>query len=214
MRELLINTLMSQYATSPRITSFIMGVGEALDTTKINKDFFDMVVNLKTAQGFGLDIWGRIVGIGRAVHGVDPQGEYFGFEDGFYPFNDQPFYSGLVSDSWDLTDDAYRELILMKAMSNIIYATAPNINRLLWALFGRNAYFLALGDMRGRYVLEFHINAFERHIIYNTDILPRPCGVYIDIIIDLDTNETFGFSGTGLQPFGEGVFYDGSARYT
>lgn len=206
MKDLLLNTLMSQYANSPRMLAFIYNIGEALDPTKVTKPFFDMVINISTAQGEGLDVWGRIVGVSRDIHVSSPPGMFFGFEEGFYPFDQQPFLLDEDGTStWPTPDHLFRNLIMIKAMANIVYATAPNINVLLWSLFQRNCYYLTLGNMRGRYVFEFSLSPFERHIVYNTDILPRPCGVLIDFE-ELDPASVFGFFGTEFQPFNQGIF--------
>lgn len=204
-------TIMSQYANSPRLLNIIRTTASALDPSKFTDDFYQLIMNIPTANSHGLDVWGRIVGISRSVSFPSPQGEYLGFAEGFYPFNERPFSSaGGESDTWELATDAYRELILMKALANIIYATAPNINRLLEALFEDPCYFLITGHMDARYVFEFDLSPYQRHIVYNTDILPRPCGVLISIIINADTDGIFGFDGSGLQPLGQGVFYDGT----
>lgn len=202
-------TIMSQYANSPKLMHIIQTLFEAVDMTKFTADYQRLIMSLPTANGYGLDIWGIIVGISRAVRFPNPEGEYFGFEDGFYPFNERPFSAaGAEGDAWELSDDAYRGLILIKAMSNIIYATAPNINALMRAVFQKPCYFLITGHMKAQYVFEFHLSQFEHHIVYNTDILPRPCGVQISSIMDLDAQTTFGFDGSGLQPFGQGTFYN------
>lgn len=205
-------TIMSQYANSPRLLHIITSLWEAIAPEKFTEDFYELVMSIPNANGFGLDIWGRIVGIGRTVTFVNPDGEYFGFEEGFYPFNERPFSApGSGTDTWELTNDAYRELILMKALSNIVYATAPNINALMRAMFSGPCYCLITGHMQMRYVFEFNMTAYQRHLVYNTDILPRPCGVEISIIISADPSGIFGFDGSGLQPFGQGVFYNGTA---
>lgn len=199
-------TLMSQYANSPRIVSIISGAWDSLDSTLMTDDFYRLVFNLHTAEGYGLDIWGRIVGVSREVNITDPEGKYFGFSDGFYPFNEYPFSSGgQGADTWPLTDHAYRDLIFLKAISNIVYATAPNINALLRYAFKGNSYFLIHNNMTASYVFEFFLSPFERHIVYNTDILPRPCGVEINYI-EQDPSQVFGFYGTGFAPFNQGVF--------
>lgn len=205
-------TIMSQYANSPRLMHIINTVADAIDPAKFDQQFFDLIMSIPTANSHGLDIWGRIVGISRTVKFSNPQGEYFGFADGFYPFNERPFSgSGSGSDTWELSSEAYRELILLKALANIVYATAPSINALMRAMFDKPAYFLITGHMEARYVFEFELSPYQHHIVYNADILPRPCGVLISIIINADTDGIFGFSGSGLQPFNQGVFFDASA---
>lgn len=206
MHEVAKKTIMSQYANSPRLMKLIDDLADAIDPSKFTQDFYNMIMNLATAKGFGLDIWGRIVDISRRMTFPDPEGEFFGFEDGFYPFNQRPF-SSTAHGSYELPDDAYRRIILIKAVANILKATAPNINRLLKHAFNeKKTYFLITGHMKARYVFEFHLTAFERHIVYNTDILPRPCGVEIEIL-DAIPPETFGFKNTGFQPFNEGTFH-------
>lgn len=202
-------TIMSQYANSPRLMSIISGLWAAIDPAKFTDDFYRLVMDIPNANSYGLDIWGRIVGIGRTVTFVNPAGEYFGFEDGFYPFNERPFSApGSGTDTWELTNDAYRELILLKALSNIVYASAPNINALMRAMFDKPCYCLITGHMQMRYVFEFELSPYQHHLVYETDILPRPCGVEISIIISADPAGLFGFYGSGLQPFGQGVFYN------
>jgi hypothetical protein len=202
-------TIMSQYANSPRLMSIISGLWTAIDPEKFTGDFYRLVMDIPNANTYGLDIWGRIVGIGRTVTFVNPAGEYLGFEDGFYPFGERPFSApGSGTDTWELTNDAYRELILLKALANIVYASAPNINALMRAMFAKPCYFLITGHMQGRYVFEFDLSPYQHHLVFNTDILPRPCGVDVSIIISADPSGIFGFYGSGFQPFGQGVFYD------
>ncbi|WP_432785022.1 hypothetical protein AAEX37_01944 [Oligella sp. MSHR50489EDL] len=206
------DTVMSQYANSPVICSLIFGLNECLDTEAGIVDFYKMAMNVHSAQGFGLDIWGRIVGVGRVIEA--PQGgiENFGFktnddDESFYPFNSRPFFAaGQRFTNYELQDDDFRLLILIKAASNIVYATAPNINKFLRLIFpSRRIYYLITDHMMARYFLEFMPNAFERHIIYKLQLLPRPCGVMVEYQ-ELPPTDFFGFYGTGFQPFNNGVF--------
>ena len=71
-------TIISQYGTSATITKLIRNVNEYLDPRADFDMFFDFVWNVETAQGFGLDIWGRIVGIARELT-INAQQGYFGF---------------------------------------------------------------------------------------------------------------------------------------
>lgn len=178
-------TIMSQYAHSPRLLHIIKSVATALDPTRFTAKYFRLIMSIPTANSHGLDIWGRIVGVGRTVKFSNPDAEYFGFEEGFFPFNQRPFSSaGSETDTWELSNDAYRELILMKALSNIVYATAPNINRLLRAMFDEPCYFLITGHMEAAYVFDFELTPYQQHIIFNSGILPRPCGVRVDFVIN------------------------------
>ena len=206
--EKIQDTLQSQYANSPIICSLISEINSCIDPENDINDFYRLAWNIQSAEGFGLDIWGRIVGVGRVV-ALSTNSKTFGFESGapsFYPFNNKPFSaSGTDFGSHQLADDKYRLLIMIKAASNIVYATAPNINRFMSMIFpGKRCYYLITGHMEARYFLEFIPNIFERHIIYNLQLLPRPSGVLVDYR-EVPRDTVFGFSGTGFQPFNNGT---------
>lgn len=207
---MIINTLLTQYANSPVIMGLLEGLNDALDPNVEIESFYNIVLNLSTAKGYGLDIWGRIVGIGRNVPtdlGNEPK---FGFYRSEYkPFNVAPFNSnGGNFASYSLPDDLYRQLIIIKAYSNILYATAPNINKFLYYIFEDRAYYRIMGGMHGQYVFEFNPTQFERLIIFHLNILPIPCGVSVEYSIE-DTTTTFGFLDSDRQPFNQGVFRNG-----
>nr|WP_174506069.1 DUF2612 domain-containing protein [Acinetobacter sp. Marseille-Q1620] len=203
------DTLMSQYANSPVICQLIEELNTCIDPDQNINDFYQLVWNLKTAKGFGLDIWGRIVGVDRNIGTANPEAEAFGFKTrnvSFYPFNQRPFSSaGTKYASFKLNDAQLRTLIIIKAASNIVLATAPNINKFLRILFRERCYFLIIGHMKARYFFEFNLRAFERLLVYKLELLPRPSGVLVDYK-EMVTRNIFGFSGTGFQPFNQGVF--------
>ncbi|TNH43742.1 DUF2612 domain-containing protein [Photorhabdus luminescens] len=201
-------TLLSQYANSPIIYSILNATNESIDPRANTDEFYQMAVNVLTARGFGLDIWGRIVGIGRDLSIPDPNIDYFGFQETkkYTPFDQSPFYSGGAESSYMMDDSTFRDVILMKAYSNILYATAHHINRFLSSCFIRGrAYYLITGHMTARYVFEYRLSELEKNLIYNRKILPRPSGVQISII-ELPLGEFFGFFGTGFQPFDQAPF--------
>lgn len=201
-------TIISQYANSPTITALIEGanqnidpidniaVGEAafgfssdsapFDVGPFGGDwegnsFYDFVWNVDTAQGFGLDIWGRIVSVGRYL-------EIGGGE--------------IVR----LDDTEYRKLILVKALANIAAVNSPTLNSLLRRLFdGRGIVFVSdLGGMQIRYTLLFEITPIEKAIITNSGVMPRPAGVEAKVFAA--SMPRFGFRGSGLTGFNQAPF--------
>ena len=60
-------TIISQYANSATISQLVRNMNTYLDPRADFDTFFDFVWNVDTAQGFGLDIWGRIVNIRREL---------------------------------------------------------------------------------------------------------------------------------------------------
>ncbi|MBS0918400.1 DUF2612 domain-containing protein [Providencia rettgeri] len=202
-------TLLSQYANSPCITSILKSVNEAIDPRQSSDEFYHLAINVLTAQGIGLDIWGRIVGINRGLTIPDPDADYFGFDgtEKYLPFNQAPFFGDFKNESsYLMTDPTFREVIIMKAYANIINATAPNINTFLKTSFTRGkAYFLITGHMKGRYVFEYRLSELEKNLIFNHSILPRPSGVEITIR-ELPYSDYFGFFGSGFQTFNQAPF--------
>ena len=79
-----------QYQSSPILSQFVDFIYQNYDFQATIDDFYDKVVNLDTAQGFGLDVWGRIVGVERYLT-IQGTGVNFGFYTGdgsFTPFNE------------------------------------------------------------------------------------------------------------------------------
>lgn len=209
-------TIISQYGTSSTIAQLCRNMGEYIDPETDINAFYDFVWNVDTAQGFGLDIWGEIVGIGRDLT-IPSDPLYFGFSEaspGSYPFGQQPFYAGPgQTQTYRLTDDAYRNLILVKALANISATDSRSINQLLQNLFaGRGrCYVNDLGGMQIRYTFEFQLTPYEIAIITQSGAVPRPAGVQaIMITVALPV---FGFAEANMAPFGQAPFISESATY-
>ena len=71
-------TLISQYANSPRIIKLLEDFNYNVDPSDDIENILSDILNIDTAQGFGLDIIGRIVGVDRFVK-LPPYNSYFGF---------------------------------------------------------------------------------------------------------------------------------------
>ena len=203
-------TIISQYGNSPVLLQLIQNMNEYIDPRADIDNFYNIIWNVDTAVGFGLDIWGRIVNIKRELEIPSPTA-YFGFNEAldFFPFNDEPFYSGESTETqtYTLSDDAYRKVVLTKALANISAATAPAINQLLKNLFADRgkAYVNDQGAMTMRYVFEFDPTDVEFAIITQSGALPRPAGVLSSALAADDP--LFGFNeATDAYPFDDGVF--------
>lgn len=130
-------TVVSQFANSDILTRLIENIFEYIDQTKNIEAFYDLIQNVDTAEGEGLSIWGRIVGVNRVLQVVS--GEWFGYEEalpGSYGFGQAALYSGSsLTSNFALSDQAYRTLIFAKAAANITDGSIPAINRILMSLF-------------------------------------------------------------------------------
>jgi len=143
-QTLALQTIQSQYGNSPRIKSLILKMAERIDNTADITLFYDKIFNPLTAEGVGLDIWGEIVGVPRSLVIVDETLQWFGFEDGTSPqtptkyqnFNNAPFFNPQQANvQYNLTDNAYRALILYKSICNISDDSVASMNRNLRYLY-------------------------------------------------------------------------------
>lgn len=205
---------MKQYAASPIINSLISYRSGYFDNNW-QDSFYSFVWNVDTAQGFGLDIWGKIVVVGRELQ--IPQSEYFGFstppDQSWSCFGEDSFYSGPEStNTYILADNAYRVLILAKALSNISATDCKSLNGVLSQLFpnrGR-AWVNDLGGMQMRVTFEFALEPWEKSVLNNGRVFPRPAGVKVGMLEA--PAETFGFFEAGdCLPFNQGTFLPNGA---
>jgi hypothetical protein len=181
------DTVISQYANSDRLMQLIANFDSYIDQTQNLDDFFDFMWNVDTAQDYGLDVWGRIVGVNRTLEVAT--GSFLGFAQGVpgaEPFDQAPFYAGTpATGNYNLTDSAYRTLILAKALANICDGSIPALNQILINLFkGRgNAYVTDTGSMTMTYTFKFQPTPVEEAIILQSKILPQPTGVAVSFVI-------------------------------
>lgn len=133
------DTLVSQYATSPTLVQLIRSFDEAVSPDYDLEQFYRYIWNIgRTALGYGLDVWGRIVGVDRVLQVA--VGNWFGFAEATnlsaQPFGQGAFYSGVpLTESYALTDQAFLLLIFAKAATNITDCSIPAINQVLLKLF-------------------------------------------------------------------------------
>lgn len=175
-------TIISQYGNSATISALIRNMDEYLDPTADIDNFYSYIWDVSQAQGFGLDIWGRIVGIEREV---------------------------LTNPVYYLDDETFRQLILLKALSNISASTAPSINQLLqnWMVGRGRCYVIDVGGMQMVYIFEFPLQPFELFVLENMSIFLRPAGVGSNVIAS--DFPVFGFSEMGTAwaaPFDQAPF--------
>lgn len=207
------DTILTQYSASKKLLSIIDTFNQAINLDDFTDDFISKVWDLTTCETFGLDMWGKIVGISRYIN-APIESSSFGFyeaedsnPDYPTPFNDSPFFGGIQeTTNVRLGDDAYRTLIFCKAFTNISIATIPDINKFLKILFyqrGR-AYCVNYRDMTIGITFEFELAPYEESILTNYDVTPVPSGVLVNI--RQVVSPYFGFS-SDAYPFNDGTFY-------
>ena len=183
-----LSTIASQYANSPTILSLIESFNAAVDPSKTIDNIWVKILNLSTAEGFGLDICGRIVGVTRTI----------------------PTNPATVLD-----DEQFYKLVLLKALSNISGDNSHSINTLLldWMEGRGRCYVNDLYQMNIRYMFEFVLEPFEIDIITQSGIFLRPAGVG-GWMVNF-TPRVFGFKGMtdGAAPFGQAPFMSAGNPY-
>jgi hypothetical protein len=181
-------TVISQYANSPRILALISSFNAAVDPSANIDAFYNNVWNIETAQGYGLDVLGRIVGVSRIVTltasgflGLKgPDGTASGV-----PFGAGPFYDGsAITSNYALNDASFRTLILAKAYSNICNGSIIAINQILLTIFeGLGDCYCTDGrNMTMTFTFTFKLTNVQQAIVLQTGVLPRPCGVSFTIV--------------------------------
>lgn len=176
------STVISQYANSPVLLQLIGNFAEYIDPSANLNQFFRLVFDVDTAQGYGLDVWGRIVGVTRVLHLPVP-GKYLGFIEAIpdaYSFNEGIFYGGsTLTSNFALSDTAFRKLILAKALANISDGSIPSINQILINLFSSygDCYVIDNGDMTMKYSFGGSLNPVDYAIVVQSGVLPKPTGV-------------------------------------
>ena len=202
-------TVQSQYATSKRMRAVIDAFWRAINPKSDIDLLYKKLVNPRTAEGWGLDIWGRIVAIGRSYLAVEDDTPYFGFDppgDIVNPrldnFGNAPFYKQVLG-KVRLGDTAFRTYVFLKALINISNSSLASLNRMVKLLFpDAEIQVLHTGTMVLRILILSALSSSDKAALDNLPWLPAGVGLEMYQVV----TPTFGFAGTGLQNFCNGTF--------
>jgi Protein of unknown function (DUF2612) len=184
-----LQTFVSQYANSPRMLALINDWNADIDPSVDLDNFFNAEWNVSTASGWGLDVWGRIVGVNRNVR-LPAGGPWFGFlgQTEAQPFGQGVFYGPHSSPYtiYPLDDDSFRLLIMTKALANISSCSAQSLNALLTKLFsvsnpGSYCYVVDNLDMTITVTFNFILSTLQLAILTQTGVMAFPSGVSVSI---------------------------------
>src|ERR1700761_7121438 len=181
-------TILSQYSPGPIVRQMIANMNDCIDPSADIDAFYDLVMNVDTAEGYGLDVWGRIVGVSRVLN-VPGTDNFLGFAQavgtGIEAFGFGVFYNGeSLTANFELSDPAFLVLILAKALANICDGSIIATNQILLNLFpGRgDCYVVSNYDMTMAYTFTFALTPVEAAIIAQEGILPTPTGVVPSVV--------------------------------
>lgn len=176
--------IQSQYSHSQQFQNLALAVRDGIDATKDVDKFHQAIADPQTAYGVFLDWWGKRVGVDRYIK---VNGEYVRFDD-----------------------DYYRFLIFYRALCNIANATADAANQLLSKLTDTVVFVVDYQDMAiSSVVIIGAIPDLQVQILSQYGLLNRPAGVLANYLIIYPDEQIFGFEGSQLLPFNQGVFNPG-----
>lgn len=156
-------------------------------TTNLINHCINDVYNLKTAKGYGLDMWGKLLGFPRYLPTKEAP-ENIKPENNALSFNEKTFYKvqfGYVDlDAFTylrLADDMYKVMLNCVLLKTTTDCSLESINAYCKHLFtqmGGSAFIRDSEDMEFTYfIFRFKMPDWFKYIIDNYDILPRAAGV-------------------------------------
>ena len=176
--------LQSQYSHAKRFRNLGQVFQEEIDASDQVDELHAEVADTSTAEGIFLDWWGQRIGVDRFIK---VNGQYQRFDD-----------------------DYFRFLLLYRALCNIANSTAATMNRNLSMLTSTRVFVVDYGDMTLQSIVFIgDIPDLQAQILQNYGLLNRPAGVLTNFLIIYPDEQIFGFNGSELKPFGQGVFNPG-----
>ena len=176
-------TIIRQYFTSPRMRRILTDFMNNMDGQPFVDLLTENVLDPRTATGWGLDVWGRIVGVSRYLDVA--QDKYLGFAEAANlssdTFGHAIWYNGqtISGNALYLADAMYRKMIFAKAWANISDCSVRSINGCLQLLFSDvgKAYVRDNLDRTVTFVLGFTPDPSQISIIEKANVIPTPAGV-------------------------------------
>jgi hypothetical protein len=176
--------LQSQYAHGQRFKGAGSVFQSQIDATQDLANLSSMVADMQTAKGVYLDWWGQRVGVDRLLKVV---GEYYRFDD-----------------------DYFRFLLFYRARCNLADATASTMNQMLSQLTDTRVFVVDYQTMEIQSIVVIGaISDLQAQILETYGLLNRPAGVLTNFLIIYPDEKIFGFLGSDLLPFDQGVFNPG-----
>lgn len=176
--------MQSQYAHAARFRGVAEVLQKQIDATQDLTNLKGSIADMQTAQGIYLDWWGQRVGVDRLLK---VKGEFT-----------------------RLDDDYYRFLLFYRARCNLLNSTVYSLNNMLSTLTSTRVFVVDYADMAIQSIVIIgSISPLQAQILETYGLLNRPAGVMTNFLIIYPDEQIFGFEGSDLQPFDQGVFNPG-----
>lgn len=200
-----------QYDNAPFLNGIMNNLNQfAQDNiVKFYQDWFNNVFNLQTANTFGLEVWGRILGTPRPM--INPQN--FGLDkDGnirLYNPTTQLWYliwaanpqfrvslDGILEvATLGITDEAYKRILLSRILLYYMRGTLPEIQRYFETLFPDSSVQVSSrNNMTYDVIFSRPLNNEDFSILTFDKVIPEVSGVKASSIV---ISQNFGFQNEG-----------------
>lgn len=202
--------LIWQYRKKPRARATAKLLNDEVYKTFDDAIKVAEILNIDTASGYALDLVGRHVGVSREQQNLILK-DFFAFTQAEKKqgFNKGEFYrlGNSLKGSFYLNDSDYRFLIKAKIIKNYQTGTLENSYKSLEFLLGAGNFIFDNYDMTLNLVLKnAKTTQFLINLIFKNDILARPVGVGLSVILIAD-KKCFGFKQNEANlAFGVGKF--------
>lgn len=199
-----LRALLWQYDQAPGLQSILRAKSDwyVSEHSGFWSDWYDDVFNLQTANEFGLAVWGILLGVplslGQPGTGDRPVWGFGPFNRGFERGGFGRGSAGVAG----LTLEQKRLVLRLRYYQLVSDGSIPFANYTLREVFGFG-YALDGLDMSITYVFPAELPSSVRAVLEEFDLLPRPAGVKVNILVE--PGQVFGF-GPFVQNFNNGPF--------
>lgn len=188
--------LLWQYDKAARLQSLVASKQAWYDAQHSGfwSDWIRDVFDLRTANDFGLTVWAQILNLPLlALAPASGDREVFGFGEFNLNFENGNFGRD-VDAALSLSTEQRRLALRLRYFQLVTRGTVPEVNAFLDVLFGDegSVYVLDSLDMEtATYVFTFLPDPSVTFVLEQFDLLPRPAGVGVRILIN--PADRFGF---------------------
>jgi hypothetical protein len=175
-----------QYDNAKNLQSLMKSKDNFLTVNVSNfwENYFTDIFNIATANSFGLEVWGVILGVAR------------------------PQYTNADNQTVPFTDDMYRKILLASVLKFNSNSSVASFNDYFHFIFNNKSVFLRNNyDMTVDIVFYYEPTIEDMAVIASPYFLPLPTGVGVNYVI-IPQNTIFGFNGSGLTGFDTGTFIE------
>lgn len=175
------STLIRQYFNSPRINRILDNFNANVDCSEFFDQFIDNIWDVRTATGYGLDVWGRIVGVGRNLS-IPGCGICAGLQ---------------AAETLSLNDNDFRQLILGAAGSNLWDGTTAGAEKVIDNLLPEGGWSV-IDDHHDKTMTVMlggdSVPAYAQSAIMSDIVCVRPAGVGLNGLIIVVGSKLFAFN--------------------